>query len=218
MPLALGNKEVKRMYLGTKEVKKAYLGTKQIYPEQIENGAYILHVNGNLYKREEWDTSWNANASGVAVISDKCKFVIAPDMTKTLIYSDKEGTIPNVTATTIPTDAQTDYNGVNNTSAIFNYVENPDNCAASWCNILSLRDGRMCHLGAAGEWAEAFKYKEEIDACMTLIGGLDIYQGADLWTSTQADDTDAWVTSWLNGGVYLNRKENPDYVRPFAKL
>lgn len=215
MPLALGNKKVKRMYLGTKEVKKAYLGTKQIYPEQ---GVYILHMNGNLYKREEWDTAENANAVGVAVITDKCKFVIAPDIYKDLIYSDKDGTIPNVTATTIPSDALMDYNGVNNTSAIFNYVDNPDNCAASYCNVLSLKDGRMCYLGGAGEWNEAFKNKEEVDACMTLIGGLDIYQGYDLWTSTQADDTDAWVTSWETGGVYLNRKENQDIVRPFAKL
>ena len=218
MPLALGNKKIKRMYLGTKEVKKAYLGTKQVYPEQTENSVYILHVNGNLYKREEWNTSDNTHAVGVAVITDKCKFVIAPDIVYELIYSDKEGIIPNVTTTTIPTDAQTDYNGVNNTSAIFNYVDNPDNCAASYCNTLSLKDGRMCHLGAAGEWNEAFKNKEEVDACMALIGGLDIYQGYDLWTSTQADDTDAWVTSWQNGGVYINRKENRDCVRPFARL
>lgn len=46
------------------------------------NGVYTLRTDNLLYKWEEWDTQWNANASGVAVISDKCKFVIAPDIVK----------------------------------------------------------------------------------------------------------------------------------------
>lgn len=54
------------------------LGNRTINYDKYANGIYILHTNGLLFKRDKWNLP-NDEAVGVAVISDNCKFVIAPD-------------------------------------------------------------------------------------------------------------------------------------------
>lgn len=222
MPLALGNKKVKGMYLGTKEVKKAYLGTKQIYPEQIENGVYILHVNGNLYKREEWDTAWNTEAVGVAVLSDNCKFVIAPEQNSDKPMWSKGGAYDSVSGVTTTMDTSTakaDYKGVQNSAAIVSKYGNSTDYAAGWCQNYTFKNGKKGYLGSCGEWQEVHNNKSEIDACISLIGGTAIATDYYHWTSTQGSSNSAWLLGWSGGAVNRNRKNSLGYrVRAFAPL
>ena len=74
----MGSMVIDKAFVGSSEVDKIYLGTKLVWPA-ISNGIYILHTDGKLYTRQEWDTSNNDKAVGVALISDNCGFVIAPE-------------------------------------------------------------------------------------------------------------------------------------------
>ena len=218
MPIALGNKKVKRMYLGTKEVKKAYLGTKQVYPEQIENGVYILHVNGNLYKREEWDTADNANAVGVAVISDNCQFVIEKKTEIALTWGGNGTIIDNIVTTTINDDAKKDFNGLNNTEEISSQLGSGSTGAAKYCKTVLSQNGKNGYLGSLGEWMEAYNNKSEIDSCISLIGGTAISTARAHWTSTQYNSTAAWFIHWSDGGEDFYSKGSSSLCRPFYPL
>lgn len=220
MPLALGNKKVKRMYLGTKEVKKAYLGTKQIYPEQIENGVYILHTNGNLYTQDEWNTSDNTNAVGVAVITENCRFVIAPESS----VSELKWCRSNVNESIEGLDevdketAKLDYNGYSNTLKIVKTLGESTDYAAGFCRNYTLKNGMKGYLGSVGEWNEAYKNKDKIQICMSLIGAEPMDIGG--YWSSNVSFGGAYYLSWVQGGEISGHYQYYDsyYARPFCQL
>ena len=45
-------------------------------PEEVANGVYVYASNGQLYNPDEWKTSMNDSAVGVAVITDNSRFCI----------------------------------------------------------------------------------------------------------------------------------------------
>lgn len=218
---------IDKAYVGSSEVDKIYLGAELVWQalepgipvEGAPNGVYILHTNKTLYTREQWNTSHNKDAVGVALVSDNCKFVIAPEQSYRLMWS-KGGAEEIVSGVTIITGASTtnDYNGVQNSAAIVSKYGSSTDYAAGYCQNYTFKNGYKGYLGSLGEWQESYNNKEEIDACMSLIGGTDITTNIFYWTSTQFSSSMAWMTSFSNGYVGTELKNSDYLARAFAPL
>lgn len=189
--------------------------------KKISLGVFILDTNGNLVKRSEWRASNNSKAVGVAVLTNKCKFIIAPtECSNVLAWSTHGGfsdSVPGVTTTTASSVARKDYKGVSNSSAIVSRYHAGTNYAAGWCKNFTFRNGKGGYLGACGEWQEAYNNKDEIAACMSLIDGTEI-RNSYYWTSSQYTADSAWMLVWSDNQVFGGRKEAVRYVRAFATL
>lgn len=186
-------------------------------------GVFILGTDGNLYSESEWDQP-NSSAVGVAVLTNKCKFVIAPiastENNDRLTWSKKGAyyNVSGVTTTTKLIAAVSDYEGVSNSSAIVSKYRAGTDYAAGWCQNFSFKNGKKGYLGSCGEWKKAYDNKDEIDACMSLIGGTAIRTDYSHWTSTQYNSSGAWSLDWKNGGVGHNTKDYYFWMRAFAAL
>lgn len=187
--------------------------------KKISLGVFILDTNGNFVIRSEWSTSNNSKAVGVAVLTNNCKFVIAPTQSNsTLVWAPHgaQDSVPGVTTITSTSNAKKDYKGVSNSSALVSKYKATINYAAGWCKNFSFKNGKEGYLGACGEWQEAYNNKAEIDACMSLIGGTAI-TSSYYWTSSQYNNANAWNLSWT-GSVNNNIKNRTYFVRAFAAL
>ena len=188
---------------------------------EIKRGIFILDTDGNLVKRTEWNTGNNSKAVGVAVLSDNCKFVIAPEQNSSKPMWSKGGAYDNISGVTTTTNASTakaDYKGVQNSAAIVSKYGNSTDYAAGWCQNYTFKNGKKGYLGSCGEWQEAYNNKSEIDACMSLIGGTAIATDDYHWTSTQYSSGIAWILIWSDGNVNYNAKVGNYRVRAFAAL
>lgn len=203
--------------------RRVMMGRKKagISIDGAPNGIYILRTDNRLYTKEMWKTDWSNEAVGVAVLSDNCKFVIAPEQNDSIQAWSKGGVYDNVsgvTTTTNTTTAKADYQGVSNSAAIVAKYGNSTDYAAGWCQNYTFKNGKKGYLGSCGEWQEAYNNKSEIDACMSLIGGTAINTSSYHWTSTQYTSSRAWRLRWSVGGVYINNKDGNFRVRAFAAL
>lgn len=191
-------------------------------PELAPNGVYIMHKNRFLVKKENWKFS-NNEASGVAVKTDNCAFVIAKEE-QTSIKWGGQGTLINGCTTTTNSDtAKIDYNGKQNTNAIVSQLGMSETYAARYCKEYTFPHGVQGYLPALEELYEAYQNKSEVDACMSLIGGKPLYDGSisnyRKWSSTQYDSIDAWYLDWADGyinHIIKNTSTNIDCARPFA--
>lgn len=186
-------------------------------------GVYIQHTNGWLYTIDEWSSHEfiSNDANGVAVISDKAKFVISKKNVEesewalnsdTIIYGASD--VESISA------ANADLQGIINTSFI---AARSKSSAAQYSSQYRFPDTRKGYLPSMGEWVIAHKYKNEIDSAMNAINGDDILSGAAdyptlYWTSTKIKGK-AGVISWDD---YLVRSsvniDDFETIRPFAKL
>lgn len=154
--------------------------------KKITLGVFILGTDGNLYSESEWDKP-NSSAVGVAVLTNECKFIIAPSDSNKRLYWSKNGVNENISGVTMTSNlstAKTDYKGVQNSAAIVAKYGNNTNYAAGWCQNFSFNDGKKGYLGSGGEWQAAYNNKTKINACMSLIGGTNITTN-HYWTSTR---------------------------------
>ena len=191
--------------------------------KKISLGVFILSTDGSLYSESEWDQP-DSSAVGVAVLTNECKFVIAPiastEINYRLLWSKKGAyyNVSGVTTTTSSSVAKTDYEGVSNSSAIVSKYKEDTDYAAGWCQNFSFKNGKKGYLGSCGEWKKAYDNKAEINACMSLIGGTAIRTDYPHWTSTQSSSGEAWSLDWKNGSVGRNTKNYYFWVRAFAAL
>lgn len=188
--------------------------------KKISLGVFILDIDGSLYSKSEWSTSNNINAVGVAVLTNNCKFVIAPTTQSgsSLVWAPHgaKDSVPGVITTNKLIAAISDYSGVSNSSVIVSKYRAGTNYAAGWCQNFLFMNGKKGYLGACGEWQEAYNNVAEIDACMSLIGGTTIK--GEHWTSTQYAANRAWFLNWNGGSVSNNLKRYSLNVRAFAAL
>lgn len=218
---------IDKAYVGSSEVDKIYLGTELVYRSQkgipIEdapNGVYILRTDNLLYTQEDWDTSWNEESVGVAVVSSNCKFVINKEaITNMKFESDGEATMINdIVTTTDESVAKNDYSGLENTNKIISQLGGNNVPTANYCATYSFLNGKKGYLGSLGEWVEAYNHKTDVDTCMSLINGEKIHSTSGLWTSTQRDIDFMWNIEWGNGEIGHYAKIFYCYLRPFAPL
>lgn len=91
-------------------------------------------------------------------------------------------------------------------------VEHSDNCALCYCKNYD----PLCWLPSGGEMNVAYKYLEELNKLLTLIGGTTI-QGVSYWTSTQYSKEYPWFADMSNGTFgFWKSKVNSFMVRPIA--
>ena len=186
--------------------------------KKISLGVFILDIDGSLYSKSEWSTSNNINAVGVAVLTNNCKFVIAPDGRALSNWSvGSTELIAGVTATRDKSIAEKDYKGVQNTANIISEYGTSNTYAGKVCSSYTFRNGKNGYLGAAGEWKEVYNNKTEINACLSKIGGEQIGE-SPAWSSTQYNKDSAWFMN--NGNLEHRQKTAPlalVYAIPFAE-
>lgn len=158
------------------------------YIERVD--IYIQHINNNLYTSEEWTELGfsNDDANGVAAISKSTNFVIGKS-TNNGKWSEESILINGVFATTNSSAAQNDLEGVGNTIKIIEQY--PGASVAKSCYNYTFPNGKRGFLPAAGQALMLFNNKTEISRLSKLIGR-SIPTG-QIWTSTQCDNTKAWV-------------------------
>ena len=182
---------------------------------KIENGVYVYTNKGELIKPEEWDTSRNEEAVGVAVITDNTRMCIGKSgRNRGIAWSNAlYGTdVPEIAnAGTSGTD---DYRGQYNTNIIRQRAssENSSNNAAHWCCAQTITvNGGTVHgyLPAIGELYDAYQNKSAVDSAMSKIGGTAILSGWH-WSSSESNYSTAdhaRVLHWNDGGIDYNRKD-----------
>ena len=188
-----------------------------LYNVEPPKGAFIQHIDGNLYTTDQWSAMGftNGEANGVAIISDNAKFVIAKtSLGKMAWSSDTSNAVEGVMLTSDSTTARTDYAGAANTALI---AVDDTSGAALACANFTFPNGAKGHLPALGEWTDAYAYKADIDAAMALIGGTAL--SGDTLSSTQYSAVKAWILGWNNGGTtnYLKSLQS-NFVRAFSAL
>ena len=177
-------------------------------------GVWILDTSGNLTAAANWDTANNSNAVGVAVITNNCRFVIAPAYASTgMTWANNTSTqLPSVTTTTSADDAKADYAGRNNTAAIVSYLGSASSAAAV-CQAYTFKNGKSGYLWSAGEAYAAYQNKSAIDTALSKIGATAMNTSSYHWTSTQYSSSGAWCLNWGYGGVVGNGRSSNYYVR-----
>lgn len=218
---------IDKAFVGSSEVTKIYLGTELVWQaipcipvDGAPNGVYILHTDGNLYFPKMWNKGDNENAVGVALVSDNCKFVIAPEISSEELQWSKGGVlelVPGVTDENGNTEIRgNDFNGEENTRAlIIQYGESTD-YAAGWCNNYTFKNNVHGYLAGYGEFYEVSKNKDTILDCMNLIDGDTNFRNL-YWTSTQHYYYGANTVNF-NGGIGVTNKDDTALVRPIAQL
>lgn len=190
------------------------------------NGLYIYDINGNFTLPENWNTTNNSKAVGVAILTDDCKFVVAKqDISTSIISWGGFGTdISALTNYTDAASAATDFDGVNNTSKIIAAIGNTndgdrDGTAAGDCAAYVFPNRKTGYLGAAGEWQVVYQNKDALNSALTLIGGTKMKKNA-YWTSTEYSSNSAWRQYFDSvGDLDYNAKRNGVYyVRAFLAL
>lgn len=191
--------------------------------DKYDNGVYILHTNGRLYTLSEWNTSEKANAVGVALKTDNCRFVISPEeSTNRLAWSTVLTEVDIVTSEDYNV-VKNDFDGIGNTRKIIEQLGEAAAPAAAYCRSVVFKHGKRGYLGAFGEWQEAINHKTEIESCMSLIGGYTfVIEGNDVyyWASTQATAAKTWSWLWRDSKYYDKGYDKTflDRVRAFAPL
>lgn len=197
---------------------QASRGVSVIYTKK-SLGVFILGTDDILYSASEWNQP-NSSAVGVAVLTNNCKFVIAPIKNKTTLVWSKNGIfehVSRVTTTGNSSVAASDYKGVSNSSAIVSKYGAGTDYAAGWCQNFTFRNGKKGYLGSCGEWQEVSNNRDEIKACMSLIGGTGVGDGY-YWTSTQLDVNSAWTKPLQSDFVSTGYKNRAFYMCAFAVL
>lgn len=210
-------------YENNQLVKYSDVDLPGLDPNTAPNGVYICDNKSRLWKKSDWDTSNNDNASGVAVKTDNCEFVIAKEEQTSIQWGGYGTLINRCTTTTNSNTAETDYKGKQNTDAIVSQLGTSKTYAARYCKEYTFPHGAQGYLPAFGELYEAYQNKSEVDACMLLISGRPVYDGSIInyrkWSSTQYDSNFAWNLDWVDGMINGNYKYLSDTyccARPFA--
>lgn len=189
----------------------------------ITNGIYILRTDNKLYTKDEWDTSWNSESVGVAVISNRAKFVVCKkDLANKVWGSDV--LVDGVYASTDILDARrSDYKGKDNTDKILEQLGENVALAANSCAKYTFLNGSKGYLPSIGEWNVVEGYREEIEEYLTLIKGSLFSRTLQYWSSTQYNDSKAHVIR-IDSDIYGNALFSSYFkimgaaVRPFAPL
>lgn len=187
----------------------------------VNTGIYIQDINGNLYTSDTWDTANNANANGVAVVLDTCRFVILSYENSSAKWASSASVNLSAINKTSANNAKADYNGASNTTTMLtsSYCK-ASGCAAYICANHTSKRGKTGYLGAAGEMYAVYQNRTAINNLLSLIGGTTISTNY-YWTSDQyyaSSKYYAWRVYMKNGGVSSANQTGSNYVRVLTTL
>lgn len=183
-------------------------------PEPLPLGVFIQHVDGSLYTADEWTAKGfaSADANGVAVSAEECKFVVAKNCPDWGVIN---GVIEGVTIAETAEEAIKDMNGISNTEAIVSVASYG---AAVICANYTFPNGKKGYLGAAGEWQKVFENKVAFEEAYSVLGITTSFSSG-VWTSTIRSDASysGWKCNW-NVGIQNAYKSDRIPVYPFTTL
>ena len=218
LSLAINGKNIVEVRLNGKTYYKEHKG---IPINGAPNGIYVLRTDNLLYSIDNWNTSWNDEAVGAAVISNSHPdggFIIAKDESnETKTWGKYNRAVSGIMTTESSDIAKTDYDGENNTTKIISQDGSLAE-ASNYCRDYTFLNGKKGYLGALGEWWIAYQNKDAIDSCLNKIGGTSIKTSGYHWASTQHSSNTSYVLHWVNGEVVPLNKNFKRYVRAFAQL
>lgn len=192
-------------------------------------GTFIQHIDGTLYTTDKWAANGFSSelANGVAVCTPQASFVIAKnDVPGTFAWGGYNKAVSGVLMSTDKALAQQDYDGLGNTSKITEQLKGitADNIegapAAEACESFMFPNGKMGYLPAAGEWAVAYKNKEEVDEALALIGGSALIDSTPAYkqVSTLRSKYDTWIFWWKTGSLANGNRADLAPVRAFTTI
>ena len=189
---------------------------------KIANGVYICDSDGKLTAVGSWNANNNSKAVGVAVVSDKCSFIIDKTNSTTSIQWGGYGTdVPGLSNIVAITEAKLDYNGSSNTDKIISALGSSTDIAVGWCKSKSITVGgetRKGYLPAAGEWQTAYDNKSQVNSALSKIGGAAMPDSSH-WSSTENSQSYAWFLNWKSGSVgNFSKLTITYYCRPWYVL
>lgn len=160
-----------------------------------EPGVYI-YCNSLYYPSSAWNQEWEEQAEGVAIITEECRFLMAPDP---VIGDWGGGEFTSVSDLTVMQDwseAKFDYNGRKNTEALLNAkdvmrkIEFTEKCY----NYDKDNPGKW-YQPAAGQMYLIRQNLDEVQRCLSLIGGRKLKANEHYISSTAADGLHLWAIS-----------------------
>lgn len=201
---------------------------------KMENGVYVYTNTGQLVKPDDWDTSNNDNALGVAVVDDNCRFIISKSlpMMNDIVWSGTDTDISGLPNINSSSSAQNDFDGQSNTNTIISSIGSSTNYMVGYCRSQSL-NGQSGYLPSSGELYVMWENKSDINSALQKIGAntidtaLDnLYSAADhyLWSSTESSPKTAWYLGWERSSsplfAYVSKTSTGafNYAFPFFPL
>ena len=213
------------------------------YTKQL--GVFIMDNEGDLYNLNE--TGYIAPITGVALITDKCDIVIAPDywysedgymvgnpnyVTENNIESVWGGAgkiVTDIKTTTSESDMITDFDGSRNTDKIITqllgtqdshgYIGAP---AAEYCRAYSsgCKGEGQWYLPSAGEINQIVLNYDTVKTALDKVNAPDFNSSSHqcMTSSTQYDDDEAWAYNWYSKFFYESTKYTYNDVRPICQI
>ena len=160
-----------------------------------EPGVYI-YCNSLYYPSTVWNKEWEEQAEGVAIITEECRFLMAPDPVIGDWGGDKFTNVPDLMVIQDWREAKFDYNGRKNTEALLNAkdvmrkIEFTEKCY----NYDKDNPGKW-YQPAAGQMYLIRQNLDEVQRCLSLIGGRKLKANEHYISSTAADGLHLWAIS-----------------------
>lgn len=163
----------------------------------------------------------NEQANGVAIVSSKHPdngFVIAKTQSESKkTWGTYDLSISGVVNAGNISQAELDYSGYSNTNEIISQdIGNPQ--AANYCRSYIFPNGKIGYLPGFGEMKIAYDNKNDIDKCMSKIGGSIISNNYYYWSSTPENSIYVWILNFSNYTYSSMPKLDTNYVLAFSTL
>ena len=164
------------------------------YPD----GVYILHETLGVRTVNEWNPENNDGVVGVLVVEDDHKIVVALEDAPENLHWSKIYGLFNQSVEDIR-DAESDFNGEHHCLK-FNSLIFP---SAYYC-LHYKKGGREWYLPSSGELWMIYRYLDEIQTALSVVGGQKLITTWDdgtplYWSSTENSATNAWLLYLYDG-------------------
>jgi hypothetical protein len=119
----------------------------------------------------------------------------------------------SVSSTSIGSSAQTSWNGLSNSNAIFGQAGHLYS-AAALCLNYSIGGKNDWYLPSLDELSLLWQNRFNVNKALSSIGGADLLPiSASFWSSTESSASTAWLFNFAFGNIEFSNKYNSRYVR-----
>lgn len=177
------------------------------YPD----GVYILHETLGIKSVEEWNTEFNEGVIGILLIKDEYQIVVAlEDSPENLLWSEERQLVNQ------PIDELGDVDSDFNGDEYCRKLNSPDFPAAYYC-LNYKKGGRDWYLPSSGELRMIYRYLEEVQTALSIVGGQKFVTKWDddvpwYWSSTERSTESAWVLT-LNNGILAGYIKVTNFIK-----
>lgn len=158
------------------------------------SGVYI-YCNSLYYRSSTWQEQWSEQAEGVAIISDKCRFLLAPKSVVGNWSGGKFTDVPNLSIIPDLQAAKLDFDGRKNTEALLNSIELGVMGRvefAKFCYNYDKDNPGKWYQPAAGQLDLILQNFDEVQLCLGLIHGSKLKKDEYYLASTAINDQYLW--------------------------